>query len=135
MKKSILVTLFRLGLCFSCHNVGFWTCSRVIAIAPLFFFFQAVTEKVERKTVTKTRTTQSRTTEFRSVELHSICLPPGTGQVTGTQKETFKLDHIFFPKRSNKLRILVVKSRITRVFFVRVCVCVYKLYQREVLPI
>ncbi|GIY01877.1 filamin-A [Caerostris darwini] len=50
------------------------------------FTMQAVTEKVQRKSVTKTRTTQSRTTEFRSVELHSIVLPPGTGQITAEVK-------------------------------------------------
>ncbi|XP_042913909.1 filamin-A-like [Parasteatoda tepidariorum] len=48
-------------------------------------FFQAVTEEVQRKSVTKTRTTQSRTTQFRSVELHSIVLP-GTGQITADIK-------------------------------------------------
>ncbi|KAF8782497.1 filamin-A-like isoform X2 [Argiope bruennichi] len=50
------------------------------------FTMEAVTEKVQRKSVTKTRTTQSRTTEFRSVELHSIVLPSGTGQITAEVK-------------------------------------------------
>nr|XP_042902335.1 filamin-A isoform X2 [Parasteatoda tepidariorum] len=49
------------------------------------FTIQAVTEEVQRKSVTKTRTTQSRTTQFRSVELHSIVLP-GTGQITADIK-------------------------------------------------